>query len=346
MNRLFVIILLIVFHFTSFGQNKELKKLYSKGKYDQVIDKAQILLKADSTNTDVISLLGRAHVSLKQYQEAVPYLKETINSEIVSVETKALSKAYLAKCLFVNDEKSKAVSLLKECQNGRESKDAVRYANKYLRLFQTDIYYKAWEVKETDNIRFHFQDKRKLNNSDLYMNMAQLTIERHIQLFNYSPIKKIDLFVWTDINEAFRKFNRQLGFSNSDLCTVNVLYNQKNEFELCHMLTQNVLKPRFKSMLIKEGLGMYIHEMDKNLFQIAKKNVPAEFRLLELWEHPTRYERDLSYPVGAAFIEFLINKGGTKKLKQFLRLQTIENAEKVYPDFDKWVKIFEAMLLK
>lgn len=346
MNRLLVTLLLIIFHFSLMSQNKELKKLFSKGKYDQVIDKAQTLLKGNTTDPDLNSILGRAFTDSKQFSKAIPYLEKTISSETVSGEIKAVSKAYLAKCYFANGEEKRAVSMLKECQNGRESKFARNYAHKYLALFQTGIYYQAWELVETDYIRFHFQDKKKLKNAKEYMERISLNFTRITRTLAIEPTKKVDFFVWSDRNEAFRKFDRPLGFSNSDLSTVNVWQNQTNDYELCNMLCQFAVQPKFKMMLIQGGLGMYFDQIDQNLLKLARREAPKDkFSLLELWEEPTKYERDLSYPVGAAFIEFLLNKSGKKKLKEFLKIQTIKQAKEVYPDFDQLVNNFEAMLL-
>lgn len=347
MNRILVTLLLIIFHFSSMCQNKELKKLFSKGKYDQVIEKTQAMLQGNATDPDLNSILGRAFTDSKQFKKAIPYLENSIASETVSSEIKAVSKAYLAKCYFINSEEQRAVNLLKECQNGRESKFASNYAHKYLGLFQTGIYYKAWEMIETDNIRFHFQDKKKLKNAEEYMDGINLNFKRITETLNVEPTKKVDFFVWSDRNEAFRKFDRPLGFSNSDLCNVNVWQNQTRDYELCHMLCQLALQSKFKTMLIKEGLGMYFDQIDQNLLKLARLKVPKDkFSLLELWEEPTKYERDLSYPVGAAFIEFLLNKGGKNKLKDFLKIQTIKHAKEVYSDFDQLVNNFEAMLLQ
>lgn len=346
MNKILVTLLLIIFHFNCMSQNKELKKLFSKGKYDQVIEKAQAMLQENVADPDLNSILGRAYTDSKQFTKAISYLENSIASGVVSSEIKAVSKAYLAKCYFITGKQQKAVALLKECQNDRVCREATNYAHKYLNLFQTGIYYKAWETVESDHIRFHFQDKKKFGNADEYMDRADLNYRRITKTLKVEPTKKVDLFVWSDKNEAYRKFDRPLGFSNSDLCTVNVFYNETKEYELCHMLSQLALQPKFKTMLIKEGLGMYFDRMDQNLLKAARVKVPkGEFFLLELWEEPTRYERDLSYPVGAAFIEFLINKGGKKKLKEFLKIQTIKHAKEVYPDFQNWVNSFEAMLL-
>ncbi|MFA9370595.1 MAG: tetratricopeptide repeat protein [Labilibaculum antarcticum] len=347
MNRILVTLLLIIFHLSSMSQNKELKKLFSKGKYDQVIDKAQVLLQVNATDPDLNSILGRAFTDSKQFTKAIPYLEKSIASDTGSNEIKAVSKAYLAKCYFINSEEQRAVAMLKECQNDSESKEATKYAHKYLGLFQTGIYYKAWEMIETDNLRFYFQDKKKLKNAEEYMERINLNFKRITKTLNVEPTKKVDFFVWSDRNEAFRKFDRPLGFSNSDLCIVNVWQNQTRDYELCHMLSQLALQSKFKTMLISEGLGVYFDQMDKNLLKLARLEVPKDkFSLLKLWEEPTKYERDLSYPVGAAFIEFLINKGGRENLKDFLTMQTIKHAKEVYPDFQKWVNSFEAMLMQ
>jgi len=347
MNRILITLLLIISHFNAMSQNKELKKLFSKGKYDQVIEKAQAMMQENAKDPDLNSILGRAYTDSKQFTKAIFYLESSIDSKTVSSEIKAISKAYLAKCYFITDKRQKAVTLLKECQNDRVCREATNYAHKYLNLFQTGIYYKAWEMVESNHIRFHFQDKKKSEKADEFMNRANLNYRRITETLKVESTKKVDLFVWSDKNEAYRKFDRPLGFSNSDLCTVNVFYNQTKEYELCHMLSQLVVQSKFKTMLIKEGLGMYFDCMDQNLLKVARlKVMKNEFSLLELWEEPTRYERDLSYPVGAAFIEFLINKGGKKKLKEFLKIQTIKHAKEVYPDFQNWVNSFEAMLLQ
>lgn len=329
------------------SQNKELKRLFSKGKYDQVIDKVQALLQVNATDPDLNSILGRALTDSKQFAKAIPYLENSIASLTVSSEMKAVSKAYLAKCYFINNEEQRAVTMLKECQNGRESKFANNYAHKYLSLFQTGIYYKAWETIETDNIRFHFQDKKKLKNAEEYMARINLNFKRITKTLNIEPTKKVDFFVWSDRNEAFRKLDHPLGFSNSDLYIVNVWQNQTRDYELCHMLCHLASQSKFKTMLINEGLGMYFDEMDQNLLKLARLKVPKDkFSLLELWEEPTKYKRNLSYPVGAAFIELLLNKGGKKKLKEFLKIQTIKHAKEVYPDFHQLVNNFEGMLFQ
>jgi tetratricopeptide (TPR) repeat protein len=347
MNKILLTSLLLLFQTSLMSQNKELKKLFSKDKYDQAVELGQTMLMENPSDAELNSILGRSYTNLKQFQKAVPYLENSIASESVSTEIKAISNAYLAKCYFVNGEEQRAVSLLQKIKNERVSKEASSYTQKYLSLFQQGIYYKAWEQLESEHIRFHFQDKKALENVEEYMSNMELNCIRIIDWMDIKPSKKVDLFIWSDIDEAYRKFTRNLAFSNSELCTVNVLAGEPREFELVNMLCNLAVQPKYKSMLISEGLGMYFDQMDENSLQKARKIVPKDkFSLLELWEKPTEYKKDLSYPVGAAFIEFLIHKGGKNKLKELLKNQSIKHAEEVYPEFHKWVKTFEGMLMQ
>lgn len=346
MKRFLLIPVLLLLQFNLFSQNKELKKLYSKGKFDQVIEKAQILLVENSSDPDLNLILGKAYCESKQFKTAIPFLEKTIN-ESIHDEAKAIAKAYLAKCYFINGDKQKAVTYLKECQNDRKSKEASKYSNKYLSQFQSGVYYQSWEVVESDKIRFHFQDKKRMPNSDAFIERMKVNYSRMVAFYEIETPKKVDIFVWNDRSEAFRKLNRPLGFYNSDLCIINVWDQQEDNYELCHMYTQLMLKSKSKSMLLDKGLAVYFDTMDKNLFAIARKTIPKEkFSLFELWEEPTRYEKKLSYPIGAAFIEFLLNKEGKSKLKQLLKVQTIKNGEEIYPNFEQLVKTFESMLMR
>ncbi|WP_372750905.1 tetratricopeptide repeat protein [Labilibaculum sp.] len=329
------------------SQNKGLRKLFSKGKYDQAIELGQTMLSENPSDAELNSILGRSYTNSKQFQKAIPYLENSIASESATNEIKAISNAYLAKCYFVSGEEQRAVTLLQKIKNERVSKEASNYAQRYLSLFQKGIYYKAWEQIESENIRFHFQDKNTLKNPDEYMSNMERNYVRIVDWMGVKPGKKVDLFVWTDIDEAYRKFSRSLPFSNSELCTVNVLVGEPREYELVHMLCKLALQPKYKTMLISEGLGMYFNQMEESSMLKARSIVPKDkFSLLELWEKPTEYERNLSYPIGAAFIEFLINKGGKNKLQEFLKDQSSKHAEEVYPEFNKWVKTFEGMLMQ
>jgi tetratricopeptide (TPR) repeat protein len=244
MNKILLALLFVFLQFSSMSQNKELKKMYSKGKYDQLIEKAQILLAEKGSDPYLNSILGRAYANSKQFETAIPYLEKSMNSELASGEIKAISKAYLAKCYFIMGEEQKAVRYLKECQNVSDSKEASRYAHRYLNLFQSGVYYKAWEVVNSDHIRFHFQNKDKMKDAEAYMKRMQVNYQRIVSFFEITPSKKVDIFIWNDRNEAFRKLNRPIGFSNSDLCIINVWDQQEDDYELCHMLSQMTLKPK------------------------------------------------------------------------------------------------------
>jgi len=345
MTRILITLAFIFSGIVLNAQQKDLEKLYSKEKYDLVIEKGLGLLKTNNDDPDVSFWIGRSYVAIKAFSKSIPLLEKASKSS--SKDVRAWALACLGKSYFCIGNTEIAIQLLKECINSKGSRAAQKYAQNYLNLFQNNDYYNKWELQETSNIRYHFQDLNVITNSEEYKLRQEKNYKRIVDFFGSEASKKIDVFVWSDQDEAYRKLGRPLGFSNSDLCTVNVFFDADNDYELCNMLVQMFVHPRKTTMIIKQGLAVYFDQMDKNLFQKAGKSIPEDrFYVLELWEQPTKYERDLSYPVGGALIEFLINKGGKKKLMEFLKTQTIEHAKEIYPDFENWMKTFESMLMR
>lgn len=113
-------------------------------------------------------------------------------------------------------------------------------------------------------------------NSDAFIERMKVNYSRMAAFYEIETPKKVDIFVWNDRSEAFRKLNRPLGFYNSDLCIINVWDQQEDNYELCHMYSQLMLKSKSKSMLLDKGLAVYFDTMDKNLFAIARKTIPKE----------------------------------------------------------------------
>lgn len=330
------------------AQSNELQKLFSKGKHDLVIEKGLELLKQNPNDPVVNLVVGRSYAEIKKYGQAIPFLEKVITEESVEKsEDKTWAFAYLGKCYFVTGEAEKAKKAMLKCENLNPSRSVLKYYQRHLSLFQMDVFFANWETYESENIIFHFQNKTSLKDSDEFVKRKEKEVQRICDFFEEKPAKKIDYFVWEDKVEAYQKFGRPLSFSNKEFVIINSSFDQENDYEVCNLLCNIALSPKRKSMLFGCGLAVYFEKMNRNLMAEARKSIPKDrFYTMELWEQPTKYERDLSCPVGAALIEFLINKGGKEKLKNFLKEQTIANASKVYPDFENWMKDFDAMLLK
>lgn len=347
MIRYILSILLIASACVAGAQSKEIQKLYSKRKFEQVISKAEFDLKKNPNDVGLQLILARAYADFYETEKAMPILEKLYQQTDLNAEQKAWVTAYLGKCYFVYDQKEKAIETLKKCAMMEGNRKAVKSARATLSKLQMGNYFKDWTIEEGKHIRFHYQKIENIKDKGAYQQKRELACERMLQLFDYQLSKKIDVFVWDDKYVAYQKMNRPLGFSNAALGIVNVYNGQEFDYEICHMLSKRIAKTTYTSMLIKEGLGVYFDKMDQNLFKMARKEIPAEgFQVVKLWEDPKNYKRNLSYPVGGALIEFLINTSGKDKLIKLLRKQSIEHAEEVYPDFEKKMKTFNAMLLR
>jgi len=347
MNKFLVIFTLLLSCFYSSAQKRELQKLYNNGKFDLVIQKCVSSAALKDGDPEVNLIVGRSYADKKKFEEAIPYLESVNSNESINKEMKTWVLVYLGKCYFTIDKMAKANEAIKNALLIKGSRAATKLAQRNAVLFQTSDFYKDWKMKKSMHFRFHFQNLNSTTNWEEYIAKQEVLYQRLNSFFEDEPTKKIDIYIWADKYEAYREMKRSLSFSNADLCIINVDSCGNTNNELCQLFVNRIIHPKKKSMLINNGLSVYFNQRDKNLFYFARKSIPKNrFYVQELWEEPTRYERNLSNPVGGALIDFLINKGGKTKLKEFLKDQTIEHAKEIYPDFNQWMKTFEAMLMR
>ena len=327
------------------SQHKDLNKLFAKGKFEQIIEKGMPKLQTSPDDAVLNMLVGRAHIAIGDYEMAIPFLKKAYNNEAAHLSVKSWSLAELGTAYYHTGQTKLGVESLKKAMEMKATRNCSRFAHRQLMRFQENDYFQKWDIQETEHIRFHFQDESIIEDLENYKNKHEEAYQNINKFFKANLSKKIDLFVWKDREEAYNLFERRLGFANSGRKIINAWYKQTKGHEICHILCDVAIKPTKKTKLINEGICVYFDQTVRNKINEARKVLPkGEFYLLELWETPTRYERDLSYPIGAAFIDFLIRKEGKAKIKALLKDQTIENAKMIYPDLIELVKVFEAML--
>jgi len=305
------------------------------------------MLKLEQFPDDAIlnMTVGRANVAIGKYKIAIPFLKKALENKTAHPSVKSWSLAELGTAYYHTGQEKMGVESLKKAFEMKATRNCTRFAHNQLMRFQENKFFQKWNIRETEHLRFHFQDESVLEDVENYIKQHEKAYLNVNKFFKTSLPKKIDFFVWKDREEAYDMFGKPLGWANSERKIINAWYKQTQGHEICHILCDIAIQPKKKSKLINEGICVFFDQTSRNKMDQARKVLPKEeFHLLELWESPTHYERDLSYPMGGAFIDFLIHKGGTEKLKKLLKNQTIENAEKIYPNFKDLVKTFEAML--
>lgn len=323
-------------------QVQELGKLYMSGKYDQTIKKANAYLATDPDNLDYKVLLGRALADKGDYKEAIPHLQYAIDRD--NSWRKAWGLGYLGTCYFMLSDFEKSESALKSCINLNATKNATKYSTRRIGIFGYDSFYKDWTVKESKNIRFHFQN---MNDQQIkqYVESRENAFEEVNKFFESRLPKKIDFFVWNSRDDAKRIVYRNLGFAEPPFCIVHSHFNQTRGHELTHVISHYTSAFTKKIRFINEGTAVCFDQSNQNRLKKVRSWIRTnnkKIKIKEIWENGREYQEEILYPLAGVFVKELIEEFGQEKFLEFFKNQTYENAQLVYGmEFFMFIKEFE-----
>lgn len=325
-----------------FSQSKEsIGKLYMDGKFQEVISACERQLETESTDIDMKILIGRSFTDLENYDKAIPYLKQGIQENNKPYQI-AWSYAYLGICYYFTDNYQESKNSLIKAIKLNATKNATNFAIKRGQMFQMADYFESWSVVETENIRFHFQNPDSIENIEQYIKVRQIAFDSINNFFKANLSKRIEFYVWNSKTDAKSILGKDIGFSQSQLYSINAHKDQTKGHELTHILLDHSMSPTAKEKLINEGVSVYFDLTKRNKLQEAQKVIVGKnISVKKLWSDLDNDE--LVYPLGGALIAYLRELGGDEKLKELLSNQTLVNAKKIYgKDF---LTDFEAQLI-
>lgn len=346
----FLTLVLILLSLFSFGQNssiEDLWKLYNLQDLTSVIEQAKPLLENDPNNTDLNLLVGRSYTDQVDYKNAIPYLESTIQNDKNNSWRKAWALAYLGTCHFMLQDYANSKKSIKACFDLDVTKNVNQYANKLILLFGFDDFYKDWEIVESDNFRFHFQN---MNVADIksYVSSREEAFQNINKFFNSKLPKKIDFFVWESRDDAKNQLKANLGFADPGFCIVHSHYQQTKGHEMTHVISNYSTKVINKTGLINEGTAVCFDQTRQNKEQIVKdwsKTNGIKISIAEVWVNWKKYPEELTYPLSGLFVNELIENFGQGKFIEFFGNQTYENAKIIFGDkLDKVISDFETQV--
>ena len=163
------------------------------------------------------------------------------------------------------------------------------------------------------------------------------------QFFEAEPYKKIDYFVWSKPKDAINIVGKNLGFADSDLCKINLSINQTIGHEMTHILCDFGMKPTNRNRLINEGVAVAFDLSHSDKMKAAIRTNTENLGIKDINERAEELPEAYIYPVGGAFIEYLLKNFGDEKLKSLLRDQSWNHLIELYgtevlAEFDKKIK--------
>ena len=339
---IFVLISLI-----TFGQNPQavqLNKIYMSKNFKQAIVKANEFLKNDPNNIDYKMILGRALTDVGSYKEAIPYLEYTVDNDPDNTWKKAWALDYLGTCYFMQLKYDDSKKALDDCLSLNATKNATNDANGKSLLFGFDKFFTDWEIVESENFRFHFQN---MSNSDIknYISTRELAFQNINKFFESDLPKRIDFFVWNSREDAKRIINANLGFASPGFCVLHSHYQQTVGHEMTHVISNFSTTIINKTGLINEGTSVCFDQTNQDREQRVKdwiKTNNIKISIEQIWANWKDYPDELSYPLSGLFVKALIDNFGREKFIEFFGNQTYDNAKIVLgEEIDKVIQEFE-----
>jgi tetratricopeptide (TPR) repeat protein len=334
-----LITILMLIAASAFGQDlEEIKAHFQNRESEKVIEAGKKLLEEYPDDPMVNHLTGRALADLSRFEEAKVYLKKSIGEEAFDW-MQAWSHGYLGLCYFSTEEYETAKWHLNKALDLDATKNATQFAKNKLHLFQLTDYFDDWEIIETPHIRFHMQPGHGIRDLDAYCNSREDAYQEVNQLFEAEPYKKIDYFIWSKPKKAKQLFGKPLGFSRPGVCIINSAIRQTRGHEITHILSDHGIKPEVKNRLINEGVAVAFDLSERDRMKMAREANSDNWTIQELMDQSGALSEATVYPIGGAFIEFLMEKKGGDTLKLLLKEQTYERLLELYGE--ELIKAFE-----
>lgn len=311
-------------------QEQELKDLYATETIDQIIDKANEHLKSAPGNLYYNLVLGLAFTDKGKYEEAVPLLQNVIDKD--NSWKKAWGFFYLGRCFYMLSEFEKSESALKSCIKLDASKDATENATRGIGFYGYDSFYNSWTIKESKNIRFHFQNM-SVQAIKQYIESRDNAFNEINRFFESSLPKKIDFYVWNSRDDASRIVHSDLGFADPSCCIIHSYFQQTKGHELTHVISNYTSAISKKTRFINEGTAVCFDQTNQNELKKVKywiRTNDKKIEIKEIWKNGREYPEEILYPLAGLFVQELIEKYGKEKFLEFFKNQTYENAQLVY----------------
>lgn len=336
------------------GQNyKDLLIEYQKGDYSYVIEYGVPLCKQSPKDIDLMLLLGRAYADNKQFEEAMPYLRNVDQNANKKGWRRGWGEIYLGICNYGLGQYEWAKTYLNRAATDGDTDNIRRFANKQLYLLGLHKSFDKFRIKETEQIVFHFHPDvaADIEFVDNYIKVNnQLYTSAH-NFFNCKAPKKIDLFVWPDKNTMNQVLNeKSTSIAEPSMCLVHTIKNNKSCEEIALVISYYISNIKEQKSLITYGIAAYLVNGSNSLLDEAKNAVKTSgvkmISIADIWS-VDRSNSELVNIVSAAFVEYLIQAEGKEKFIELYKDQSYNHAKQIYgAQLDQLIKDFEQKLMQ
>lgn len=313
-----------------FGQSTDiLWQRYQKGDFKFVLQQA--LQSRYKETVDMQLLMGRTLTDLGEFDKAAPYLRNVISARESAKHQKAWAEAYLGVCMFTAGKLDESRMLLSKCIVDNITSNCSKYASGRMSLFGFTERFQEFDTETSEHFVFHFE--RGADNSidiSTYISRREEAYEAISKFFGTKLDGKISYFSWRTTGSLQSGMGTSSGFARPEYRIIHATFSQTAGHEIAHLFVHS----KRKSMLINEGLAVYLDQEHGDLYSIAKNLLKngsmPKVNIQEMWNTAGSYDAKTYYTIAGAFVEELIKKAGKEKFLKLTEDQTIQNAEAIY----------------
>jgi tetratricopeptide (TPR) repeat protein len=345
--KIFLSCIFLLIRFTTLAQNDPvLQELFEKKDHKGIVNFGRNILSKDTNDVLGYHLIGRAYAELGKYDSAIRYLEKAIAMDKDETWISGWSYAYTGYAKYFKGKAAAAKKDLKKCISLNKTKNSVSFAKGFLQSANLIDELDKWAVMERKNIIYYFENKAGLN-AEQFMREHDEAYTTINKTFKATLKRKISFYVWENRETAKKILGRELGFSEPEYYLCNVHKNQTIGHEMTHVLSYWAwgVPTQTTSRLINEGVAVCFDLSNRNKTEMAKeavKKLTGQRSIVDIWENDNKLRDDIIYPVGGAFIAYLLKNSTEQQFRQLIKNQTINNARLVYGDtFEKLVKEFD-----
>ena len=278
-------------------------------------------------------IIGRVYADQGKLIIAKPFLKQAIAHDKENSWKTAWALYYLGKIAFQSDNLKLAQEYFRKSRDLNATRNVSRKSQEILKLTGLSHFYQAWQLVETQNIRFYFQPSSKVSDFNHYAEIRQSALNNINQFFKVQLPKKIDFIVWNANEDAQAIGFKQLGFAKPEYSVIHSRYNQTLGHELTHVIVSFLNESRIVTRFINEGLAVAFDQSNQDTLSLAKQfksSYTKKISIEKAWKNNNVYPEWAYYQLSGELIKRLLEVAGRDKLIKLAIDNSFANAEQIY----------------
>lgn len=199
-----------------------------------------------------------------------------------------------------------------------------------------EMSFESWNQYSTENITVYYPD-----DSNIFGTVQEWTehrIEAFDRITNYLNVEwaygDINVFVFNS-QEHGAQYGIQLGYALGNINQIYTLDTQSYGHELAHCISAKLNNSNtIESSLIEEGFAVFLDSGGSDCHVLASEIIKEQDSKPDLLGDKF-WENDKGYPLGASFVQYLIDEYGLDLFKEFYAQNTYDEKQSFVFFYDK-----------